>query len=372
MRSSSSKGWWALGAMAAYFAGCGGSSVRHGANEDDTKGHGGTTGGTGAQAGMPGVQAGRGGSGAQGGGPSVGAGAGPARGGTGGGSTTVTGGTSGTAGTAGTPEADPGCDCDFGLDGDRTFSCSSPNVSVPSEFAEPAKCEVPDARVKRESCYGTTHYTFIEGEENEYHLEVNSEGKATYFSASGYVSPGCGLDPGAFDYGTVERGMPTDGACWGNCALCQAYDDLPTCEMCEPDPDVQNAVRQSFDQYCANNYCPATAAEARAHVMEHCDESYWGRISKGCGLVTVLEVVGWWTVSYLFDEQSGALRGVNSRNDSAFGPCQVGAYLVGDLPDGPCAGQTTCTLCGEDTGEAGAGAGAAGAAGEGNGSACLP
>jgi hypothetical protein len=130
---------------------------------------------------------------------------------------------------AGGPTVEPGCEC---TTTDHSFSCSKSSVTITSGFADPTSCSLLDTRVKRERCSNGFRYTFVEGEENDYVLEVDSTGKATYFRASGYVSSGCGLDPRKYGYGTLTLGGLSLIGCHEACALCDAYEDLPDCSTC--------------------------------------------------------------------------------------------------------------------------------------------
>lgn len=242
---------------------------------------------------------------------------------------------------------------------------------MPSAFAEPAKCEALDTRAKRQYCDdGSTHYTFIEGEENDYELEVNSAGEATYFSASGYVSPVCEL-PGEFDNGSVTMGTHADADCFDECALCDDYDDLPKCLSCERDPADPETVVLSLGEYCSQNFCPTTVEEAQGELRSVCGTGTTSEMTTGCGLISVARTVSFSEIKYVFDQFDGSLRGVLATDDVPFGLCRASSYRVGTLFE-TCSGVSTCSFCTPGTpGEGGAG-GEAGAAGAGNGNLCDP
>lgn len=140
-----------------------------------------------------------------------------------------TGGSSAMGGAAGKPNVDPDCQC---TTANHDFSCTKSTVTISKGFTDPASCSLLDTRVKRERCSNGFRYTFVEGEENDYVLEVDSTGKATYFQASGYVSSGCGLDSQDYGYGKTTMGGRTLVGCHEACALCDAYEDLPACSTC--------------------------------------------------------------------------------------------------------------------------------------------
>ena len=244
---------------------------------------------------------------------------------------------------------------------------------MPSALAGVETCKVPDARVSRYYCDDdSTHYLFVIGE-SEYGLGTNRDGEATYFHAYGDVSPICGLE-GDFDRGEVTMSTPADANCFEACALCGWYDNQLPCLTCTRDADDPSSVTMSLAEYCMDdeqNYCPETIAEARQDLDWTCIAPPAGRIDTGCGLVVVSRVIDASETTYYFDEQSGALVGLDRRDDGPFGLCHASRYRIGIVPDGPCSELTTCSFCLENTGEAGA-PGAAGAAGASNGSLCEP
>jgi hypothetical protein len=257
--------------------------------------------------------------------------------------------------------------------GGREFACTETTVSVPSGFEDPASCALLDTRVKREFCDdGSTRYTFIEGEENVYELDVDADGTATYFSAFGYVGPACGLDANDFDFGSTQSGQRSDVQCSNGCALCDDYDGLPICQTCERDPNDPHTVQQPLDEYCARAFCPKSIAEARALLDGPCSAINQDQIRTGCGLVWVESIGGYSVTSYVFDAQSGALQGVLLEDDVPFGQCDAWTYRIGTVSDVPCSEMTACKVCtSSSTGEAGAG-GAAGTAGAASDGLCGP
>jgi len=385
MTKSLSSGW-AVWAVTVGFVACGGTSTLRrgaptGAGDDDDTVVG--SGGSGATAGS----AGKGGSGGTGfgqGGTSVGVGGTVGKGGTTGkggatgkGGTTgkggaagkagsvAVGGTAGTAGEAGGLNVDPGCTCTDS--GARNVNCSTATVKVPSVFQDPAACTGLDTRSKRTYCDdGSAHYTFVEGEENEYLLEVDHSGNATYFYASGYISPGCGLDANDFDTATVTQGAPRDATCFESCALCGSYENLPACEACERAPNDPDTALETLTQFCTHFSCPISFAD-RSALEGACGSVAPPEVSFGCGTIQVSFVAGFSERLFVFDESNGQLIGARATDDVPSYPCQTSSYIAGTIPDGPCSAVQTCTLC--TAGEAGAG-GAPGAAGAGDGSAC--
>jgi len=220
----------AVAALTASFTGCAGRSVQRSGSGGDTEGHGGTGGG-GVNGDDPGAGIGHpGGTGAQGGGRGGSAGAG--RGGRGS-PQHLDGGTSGIAGEAGaggTLEADFACRCTAPTT--STYDCTTPNTYLPDEFDVPERCDARGMRAKRESCgNGVTRYTFLADDGTTYEFERSADGIPWYVRTSGHAHPEwCGLDPDAFDEGTIRMGSPTTTTCREACALCGDYDDLPTCE----------------------------------------------------------------------------------------------------------------------------------------------
>lgn len=384
---------WAVGAAALWFAACGGTStLRRGVPTGDDDSGDDTvvgTGGNPAHAGNAGKGGGHGGTTGAQGGTTIDAGGSGARGGNGGtgakGGSGARGGTSGTAGSAGEAgdagglNVDPGCTCT--RTGVRSVDCSTPNVSVPTVFQDPASCTALDTRAKRQFCDdGSVHYAFVEGEENEYRLEVDAGGIPTYFSASGYVAPGCGLDSSAFDLASVSQGVSSDVLCHDACALCGEYAGLPACEACGTNPNDPEVVLETLEQFCTHWSCPATFAALRSQVGACGIEE--NHVMVGCGIIMVsvqpgfasglgssLGVPAGATYQMVFDEASGAFMSARI-DDVPAGQCPANAYVAGAFPDGPCPSVETCELCVPD-GEGGAG-GAPGAAGAGDGSVCPP
>jgi hypothetical protein len=357
---------WGIGAATIWFAACGGTStLKRGVptgDDDSDVGAGGTSPtATGGSPGRAGTASGRGGS-------SAGVGGGSARGGTagkagkggqsgqGGDAGTIAGesgagGSSGTAGDAGGPTVDPSCDC---TTHDHQFSCTSESVTVPSGFADPASCSLEDTAVKRESCSGRvqTRYTFVEGGENEYRLERDGDGHSTYFSASGYVAPGCGLDASEFEMGSVRMGTPTEDFCYDACALCGDYEDLAPCHACTPYEGDPNAVIRPLEDECKQHPCPVSVADALTRLTIPCADGYV-TLRTGCGLDVVRELGAYGSSSYYFNHATGALQGTESGSDTQGGPCGVFYYVAGSI-DRDCSFTEVCRSCTGGTGEAGA------------------
>jgi hypothetical protein len=366
-----------MGAATLGFVACGGSSsLQRGtpSGDDDSDSGTGGTAGTRAKGGSAGRPAGRGGTTGAQGGSTVGVGGSTARGGSGGkggkggqsakggdagafGGESDPGGSSGTAGEAGASPVDPSCHC---TTQGHAFSCTVSSVTVSGGFADPWSCALPDTAVKRELCGTGRRYTFLEGEENQYVVELDSTGNATYFSASGYVSPACGLDPQEFYYGNVSMGTPRDVACTDACSQCDSFESLPQCAACERAPSNDDLVREPLAAYCEHEYCPATIAEAREYLAVECGSVFGGTsMETGCGKVALsISYEPPERLEYTFDEQTGALESAYKEEErDPFGPCQAFAYQAGPRREA-CASETSCFYCRTGTGEAGA-AGAA-------------
>jgi len=367
---------WVLGTAAMWFVACGGTSTLHRGvptGDDDSDGDDDSvvgSGGSGARAGSPG-KAGNGGTGNGVGGGTVSAGGTGAKGGTtgkGGSSgkggspgkdgTSAVGGTAGSAGDDGL-DVDPGCTCT--KTGPRSVSCSTATVTVPPVFQDPNACAALDTRTKRVYCDdGSVHYTFIEGEENDYSLELDHAGNATYFSASGYVAPGCGLDSSDFDLATRTEGTPHDSSCFEECALCGEYENLPACEAYERDPNDPDTTLETLEQLCSRIDCPTNLDDMLTRA-DPCSDDHYSQVIFACNLIEVVVVAGFSEQTFIFDRVSRALIAVRVTDDLPSYPCHTYSYFAGSVPEGTCNGAQYCDFCTQG-GEPGAG-GAAGASG---------
>jgi len=372
---------WVLGTAAMWFVACGGTSTLHRGvptGDDDSDGDDDSvvgSGGSGARAGSPG-KAGNGGTGNGVGGGTVSAGGTGAKGGTTGkggssgkggspgkGGTSAVGGTAGSAGDDGL-DVDPGCTCT--KTGPRSVSCSTATVTVPPVFQDPNACAALDTRTKRVYCDdGSVHYTFIEGEENDYSLELDHAGNATYFSASGYVAPGCGLDSSDFDLATRTEGTPHDSSCFEECALCGEYENLPACEACERDPNDPDTTLETLEQLCSRIDCPTNLDDMLTRA-DPCSDDHYSQVIFACNLIEVVVVAGFSEQTFIFDRVSRALIAVRVTDDLPSYPCHTYSYFAGSVPEGTCNGAQYCDFCTQG-GEPGAG----GAAGAGGGIACV-
>jgi hypothetical protein len=260
----------------------------------------------------------------------------------------------GDAGSPGTIHSNAACDCtaaDF-----DSFDCTLRLGSMAVEERASGICSQQDSVTTRVPCDdGGYLYSWVEGGENEYELEVDPFGEPLYYSASGYVDD-CGVDP-AYQYGSVTAGVQqaecyTDDAC----APCDDGSHLPRCLDCTPMPE-SNMVSVPLDEYCAANVCPPNVAGARQYLAGSCDIEPLSEILDGCGTTAVLRETGDSSIEFFYDDATGTLTGVLEGRNAPYGQCHAEAYLAGALP-GDCQTVSSCEFCT-------AGSGAAGAAGEG-------
>jgi hypothetical protein len=221
----------------------------------------------------------------------------------------------------------------------------------------PRLCSRLDTVTTRVPCDdGGYLYTSIEGDENEYDLEVDPFGQPLYYSAAGYVNE-CGVDP-AYQTGSISAGSGRP-ECYtdAGCAPCDDGSNLPHCLVCTPIP-ASNTVSVPLDEYCAANVCPPNVAGARQYLAGSCEIEPHSEIIGGCGNVTVHRDTADSSLEFFYDEATDTLTGVLEGRNEAYGQCHSPAYLAGALP-GDCQTVSSCAFCSPSAN------GSAGAAGEG-------
>ncbi len=341
-----------VGGTSGSSSGAGGSTARGGASAKGGKGAGGAvTSGAGTGGTRPsGGRGGRGGASGTGGSGTAGHG----------------GGLAGSGGDSGAPPFtfDADCDCTLGPDGE--FGCTMDLAAAAAKITVPQACD--DAQVldldyvhQKRCAGGDMHYEWSVGTENVYDVTM-SGGSLAYLSAFGYIGDLCGIDPSANSFGTIDTGTAPQETCFDECSVCDNATEgtptsLPACDPCTPDPDNPSAVKESLDDFCKVQACPADVAAARDLVAPACPGPTMGT---GCPLTVVENSSTFGGSFYYFDPQTGELVGILLSGDEQWGQCRVNVYQGGDIPDVFCNAQY-CSVCATPPNSAGSGSGAAGA-----------
>lgn len=245
------------------------------------------------------------------------------------------------------------------------FSCRQSLDAYTTPVAPGSLCSYPGPAVARSTCTdGSFLYSWSEGDENVYELELDRDGHTLYYSASGYVE-GCGVNEDGNNVGTIVAGeLSTHCSPTTACNPCGndggIPGTLPLCVDCGDDPTAEH-VSLSLSDYCAQFECPKDPASVPVGT---CSEPHAATLREGCGFVAVHSFIGLSSATYYFDT-AGTLVGAQVTNDVPFGQCHVPSYDGGEIPE-LCATARECDLCeGGGAGAAGegGGAGAAGASG---------
>ncbi len=238
----------------------------------------------------------------------------------------------------------------------ESYECTMPLAAKPIVAHATGICSQ-DAVTTRVPCdNGGYWYSWLEGDENEYDLEVDQSGNPVYYAAGAYVDE-CGVDP-TYRYGSITAGSQV-GECYTDdgCAPCDDGSPLPRCLDCTPIPE-SNTVSVPLDEYCAANICPPNVAGVRQYLAGSCAIEPHSQIIRGCGDVSVIRQTGDSLLEFFYDEATDTLTGVLEGRDAPYGQCHSKVYLAGALPS-DCQTVTTCEFCSPSAD------GLAGAAGEG-------